>query len=87
MIERGNHLATSAMLMRRIKLKNILSFGPDEQVLLDALTETPESIVVCEKHRGQTTLERLTKDDLGHWQEECRLGELWTSGELGGSRW
>ncbi len=56
-------------------------------VLVDALTETPESIVVCEKDRGQTTLRRLDKDDLAHWLDRYRLGELWSSGELGGNRW
>ena len=55
--------------------------------LVDALTETPESIVVCEKESGQTKLKRLNKDELSHWLEKYRLGELWTSGELGGNRW
>ena len=55
--------------------------------LVDALTETPESIVVCEKENGQTKLRRLNGDDLAHWLEKYRLGELWTSGEIGGTRW
>ena len=54
---------------------------------MDALTETPESIVICEKENGQTKLKRLNKDELSHWLEKYRLGELWTSGELGGNRW
>ena len=57
------------------------------EVLVDALTHTPESIVVCEKHQGQTTMRRLDKDKLAKWLEEYRLGELWSSGELGGNRW
>ena len=56
-------------------------------VLIDALSATPESIVVCEKHEGQTTLKRLDRDDLDHWLEKYSLGDLWTSGELGGNRW
>ena len=56
-------------------------------VLVDSLTDTPESVVVCEKHDGQTHLQRLDKNDLAHWLERYRLGELWTSGELGGNRW
>ena len=55
--------------------------------LVDALTDTPESVVVCEKHDGQTQLNRLKKDELSHWLEKYRLGELWSSGELGGNRW
>ena len=56
-------------------------------VLVDKLTETPESVVVCEKHDGQTQLKRLDKDELGHWLERYSLGDLWTKGELGGNRW
>ena len=55
--------------------------------LVNALTDTPESIVVCEKENGQTRLKRLDKDELSLWLEKYRLGELWTSGELGGNRW
>ena len=76
-----------ADLLREASERCQLIITTHSDVLLDALTETPESIVVCEKHEGQTTLERLTKDDLAHRLEEYRLGELWTSGELGGNRW
>lgn len=55
--------------------------------LVDALTDTPESIVICEKENGQTQLRRLSKAELSHWLENYRLGELWTSGEIGGNRW
>ena len=56
-------------------------------VLVDALTDVPESVVVCEKHNGQTEMRRLDRNDLAKWLENYRLGELWTSGELGGNRW
>ncbi|MEW5986009.1 MAG: AAA family ATPase [Chloroflexota bacterium] len=56
-------------------------------VLVDALTEHPETIVVCEKHAGQTTMRRLDPQALAHWLESYRLGDLWTRGELGGTRW
>ena len=56
-------------------------------ILVDALSERPESVVVCEKHDGQTSMKRLDSSDLIHWLEKYRLGELWTSGELGGVRW
>ena len=36
-------------------------------VLVDALTERPESIVVCEKHAGQTRMQRLDNERLAHW--------------------
>ena len=56
-------------------------------VLVDALTETPESVVVCERHDGQTTMQRLDKDDLQTWLKDYTLGNLWSSGQLGGNRW
>ena len=55
--------------------------------LVDALTETPESVVVCEKHDGQTRMKRLNGDDLSEWLKRYRLGELWASGGIGGNRW
>lgn len=56
-------------------------------ILVDALTETPESIVVCEKIDGRTRMQRLNRDDLTAWLESYRLGELWLKGEIGGTRW
>ena len=56
-------------------------------VLVDSLTDNPESIVVCEKENGQTQPMRLSASGLEHWLEKYRLGELWCSGEIGGNRW
>lgn len=56
-------------------------------ILVDALTERPESVVVCEKHNGETEMRRLKKEDLTEWLDKYRLGQLWTKGQLGGTRW
>ena len=56
-------------------------------VLVDKLTDSPDSVVVCEKHEGQTRLQRLDKDELASWLERYSLGDLWTRGGLGGNRW
>ena len=56
-------------------------------ILVDALTEHPDSIVVCEKHDGRTSMTRLDSSELVRWLEDYRLGQLWTRGELGGVRW
>ena len=56
-------------------------------LLVDALSEQPGAMVVCEKHEGQTTMHRLDQGELTPWLEKYRLGQLWTSGELGGVRW
>lgn len=57
------------------------------EVLVDALSDHPESVVVCEKHSGCTEMRRLQKDDLSVWLKDYSLGQLWRSGELGGTRW
>ncbi len=56
-------------------------------ILVDAMSERPEAVIICEKHSGQTTMERLNKKMLSAWLKQYRLGELWTRGELGGTRW
>lgn len=56
-------------------------------VLVDALTETPEAVIVCEKEEGSTVMRRLDAEELKPWLEEYRLGEMWTRGQIGGNRW
>ena len=76
-----------AELLREASERCQLIVTTHSDTLVDALTDTPESIVVCEKENGQTQLKRLDEKELSHWLEKYRLGELWTSGELGGNRW
>jgi predicted ATPase len=56
-------------------------------VLVDALTGTPESVIVCEKIDGKTEMQRLDREKLAQWLDKYRLGELWLKGEIGGTRW
>lgn len=56
-------------------------------ILVDALTDTPECVVVCEKHDGATRMTRLNADKLKEWLEKYSLGQLWRMGEIGGTRW
>ena len=56
-------------------------------ILIDALSDTPESVVVFENNDGATKMNRLAGHELGEWLEDYRLGQLWTSGQLGGTRW
>jgi predicted ATPase len=55
--------------------------------LLDAFTDTPEVVCVCEKVEGSTVIRRLDKERLKIWMEDYSLGKLWASGEIGGNRW
>ena len=54
---------------------------------VDALTETPDAILVCEKYDGSTVMKRLKKEDLSEWLKKYALGEPWRMGEIGGKRW
>lgn len=57
-------------------------------ILVDAMTERPESVVVMEKHDGKTLTRRLQNDDeLKGYLENYRLGEMWLRGMIGGTRW
>ena len=56
-------------------------------ILIDALSDTPDSIVVFENDDGATRMNRLDAGRLSEWLEEYRLGQLWTSGQIGGTRW
>lgn len=80
-------LPTLCDLMVDASRRSQLIVTTHSDVLVDALTDQPESVVVCEKHDGQTEMRRLDKADLTKWLEDYRLGALWTSGELGGNRW
>jgi predicted ATPase len=56
-------------------------------ILVDAMTDTPEAVMVCERHREGSSIKRLSEGELRPWLEKYRLGELWSSGEIGGNRW
>ncbi len=80
-------MPTLAELLREASTRCQLIVTTHSDVLVDALTEEPESVVVCEKHEGRTQLRRLNKKDLGQWLARYSVGELWRKGELGGNRW
>jgi predicted ATPase len=56
-------------------------------ILVSALSEVPEAIVVCERDDHGTKLRRLEPDKLKVWLERYSLGDLWAKGEIGGNRW
>lgn len=55
--------------------------------LLSSFSDIPEAVTVCEKEQGGTVLRRLEKEKLSEWLKQYRLGEVWRTGELGGTRW
>jgi predicted ATPase len=54
-------------------------------VLVSALSEHPESVLVCEREDDGTQLRRLDREKLKDWLDKYSLGELWRMGEVGGN--
>lgn len=58
------------------------------EVLVDALSDRPEDVVVTERDFDNgTRFRRLRKRQLSAWLERYSLGQLWRKGEIGGNRW
>lgn len=76
-----------ADLLKQASKRTQLIVTTHSRGLVEALGDQPESIVVCEKYDGQSTFERLDGARMKHWLDRYNLGELWSSGELGGNRW
>lgn len=56
-------------------------------ILVSALSDQPESILVCEHDDRGTHMRRLEQDKLKGWLKKYMLGEIWRMGEIGGNRW
>jgi predicted ATPase len=76
-----------ADLLRAASERTQIIVTTHSDILVDAMTATPDAVVVCSKLHGETAMERLRPDDLREWLEKYRLGQLWTKGEIGGTRW
>ena len=74
-------------LLRAASERTQIIVTTHSDILVDTMTETPDAVIVCTKNQGQTTMERLNPDDLSEWLQKYRLGQLWTKGEIGGTRW
>lgn len=80
-------LSSLARLLIEASSRTQLVVTTHAPALIDALSSIPESVLVCERDQHGTRIERLESKDLAPWLENFRLGELWTRGEIGGTRW
>ncbi len=54
-------------------------------ILVSELSDTPESVVICDRDSRGTRMERLDPDKLEKWLKDYSLGHLWLRGDLGGT--
>ena len=76
-----------AQLLLAAATRTQLIITTHSEILIDALTDHPESVLICEKTDRQTQIKRLEPDALKSWLTEYRLGQLWMRGQIGGTRW
>jgi len=76
-----------AELLKDASTRMQLVVTTHSDILVDAMTDMPEAVLVCEKTPEGSRLRRLEPEQMKPWLEKYRLGELWISGELGGTRW
>jgi predicted ATPase len=57
------------------------------RALVDAFTDRPETVVVCERDEMGTRFDRLDSEELSDWLQRYSLGQLWSRGDIGGNRW
>lgn len=80
-------LPTVAKLLIEASARTQVIVTTHSDILVSALSETPESVLVCERGEGGTELHRLEPERLKKWLDKYSLGELWQMGEIGGARW
>jgi predicted ATPase len=80
-------IPTLVRLLIEASLRMQIIITTHSDALVEELTETPESVIVCEKHNDATVLRRLQQKELSKWLSEYSLGQLWRKGEIGGTRW
>ena len=80
-------LSTLADLIIAAARRTQLIITTHSDILLDAFHDQPEVIVVTERDQKGTHLKRVAPDEIKTWLAQERLGLVWMSGGIGGTRW
>jgi predicted ATPase len=80
-------LPTLCNLLKEAAQKTQVIVTTHSADLVDALSDTPEAVLIFDKQQGSTTVTRLNKEDLTDWLKDYSLGQLWSRGHIGGNRW
>jgi predicted ATPase len=74
-------------LLKKATERTQLVVTTHSDALVSALSDQPETVIVCEAGIDGTSLRRLDREGLATWLEKYSLGEVWRAGEIGGNRW
>ena len=74
-------------LMKEASERCQLIVTTHSNVLVDSMTDRPETVLIAAKQQSGTTLHRLDEKQIKPWLEKYRLGTLWARGDIGGTRW
>lgn len=80
-------LPTLSELLREAASRTQLIVTTHSADLVDLFSDEPDAVIVVENQQGVSTLNRLSREELAPWLEDYCLGQLWMSGEIGGTRW
>lgn len=80
-----NIMPMLANLLRQASKRTQLVVTTHSEKLVDQFTNSPESVIVCEKANGSTRMNRLDNKRLASWLEDYTLGELWAMDIIGGN--
>lgn len=78
-------VGTVAELLVEASRRTQLIVTTHSDLLVSALSDVPEAVLVCERDEDGTHLRRLEKDKLKEWLDEYTLGDLWLRGKIGGT--
>lgn len=80
-------LSTIAQMLIEASGRTQIIVTTHSDALVSALSEYPESILICERDEKGSHLRRIEPEKLKNWLEKYTLGDLWRMGEIGGNRW
>jgi predicted ATPase len=73
-----------AELLKGASQRTQLFVTTHSDILVSALSDTPENVIVCNRSKSGTYLKRIDKEQLKEWLVKYSLGDLWRIGEIGG---
>ena len=75
-------IAILAAMFRSVSHEAQIVTATQSPILVDRFE--PEDVLVADRVKGQTRIERLDAGELGEWLEDYSLGELWEKNHFGG---